>query len=58
MRYGSNSLPHVNPSAVIAIGTLELQISKLQQERAALLKQMQGAERRDRLAELCRKQVW
>ena len=34
-----------------------LQISKLQQERAVLLKRMHGAERRDRLAELCRKQV-
>lgn len=34
-----------------------LQVRTLQEERSALLKQVRGAERRDRLAELCRRQA-
>lgn len=33
------------------------QVAKLQQERSALVERMQGTERRDRLAELCRRQA-
>lgn len=34
-----------------------LQVRKLEQDRAALSKRLQDAERRDRLAELCRRQA-
>ena len=34
-----------------------LQVRKLHEERSALSKRLQGAERRDRLAELCRRQA-
>ena len=36
---------------------LPLQVRKLEEERTALHKRLAGAERRDRLAELCRRQV-